>query len=166
MAKRLEDLAPQGLLERAHRAAALVDGVSRVRVLCHYDPDGTTSAAILARALMRRGKRVHATMSHALDAATVERVRAEPNELLLVSDMGSAQLDLLEALAEARHLGPLDHGPPLAVLAALAGSRLLIPVVAVLTASAADRAAQLRPGDPVRLARARTRRGSARATAW
>ena len=29
------------------------------------------------------------------------------------------------------------------------------PVVAVLTASAADRAAQLRPGDPVRLVAAR-----------
>ncbi len=98
MAKVLSDLAPQGLLDRASRASALVDRSSRVRILCHYDPDGTTSAAILARALMRRGKRVHATMSHALDAATVERVKAEPNELLVVSDMGSAQLDLLEPL--------------------------------------------------------------------
>ena len=111
MAKRLEDLAPQGLLERAQRGAALVDGVSRVRVLCHYDPDGTTSAAILARALMSRGKRIHATMSHALDAATVERVRAEPNELLLVSDMGSAQLDLLESLPFP--VVVLDHHKPL-----------------------------------------------------
>jgi len=111
MAKRLEDLAPQGLLDRARRGVALVDGVSRVRVLCHYDPDGTTSAAILARALMRRGKRVHATMSHALDAATVERVKAEPNELLVVSDMGSAQLDLLEPLPFPVIV--LDHHKPL-----------------------------------------------------
>jgi len=111
MAKRLEDLAPQGLLERARRAVTLVDGVSRIRVLCHYDPDGTTSAAILARALMRRGKRVHATMSHALDAATVDRVKAEPNELLIVSDMGSAQLDLLEPLPFPVIV--LDHHKPL-----------------------------------------------------
>ncbi len=111
MAKRLEDLAPQGLLERARRGVALVDGVSRVRVLCHYDPDGTTSAAILARALMRRGKRVHATMSHALDAGTVDRVKAEPNELLIVSDMGSAQLDLLEPLPFPVIV--LDHHKPL-----------------------------------------------------
>ena len=55
MVKRLEDLAPQGLLERAREAASLVDRVSRVRVFCHYDPDGTTSASILTRALMRRG---------------------------------------------------------------------------------------------------------------
>ncbi len=111
MGKGLEDLAPQGLLDRAHEAAALLDRVSRVRVLCHYDPDGTTSAAILARALLRRGKRVHATMSHALDVATVERVKAEPNELLLVSDMGSAQLDLLETLPYP--VVVLDHHKPL-----------------------------------------------------
>ncbi len=111
MGKRLEDLAPQGLLDRARVAAERVEGVSRVRILCHYDPDGTTSAAILARALMRRGKRVHATMSHALDAATVERVRQEPNEFLLVSDMGSAQLDLLESLPYP--VVVLDHHKPL-----------------------------------------------------
>jgi biotin-dependent carboxylase-like uncharacterized protein len=40
------------------------------------------------------------------------------------------------------------------------------PVVAVLTASSADRAAQLRPGDSILLARAGARRGAARATAW
>jgi single-stranded-DNA-specific exonuclease len=111
MAKVLSDLAPQGLLERAERACTLIDKASRVRILCHYDPDGTTSAAILARALLRRGKRVHATMAHALDAATVERVKAEPNELLIVSDMGSAQLDLLEVLPFP--VVVLDHHKPL-----------------------------------------------------
>lgn len=111
MAARLEDLAPEGLVERARRAAALVDGVSRVRIFCHYDPDGTTSAAILARALMRRGKRFHATMSHAFDRAALDRLKQEENELLIVSDMGSAQLDLIEQLP-----GPsivLDHHKPL-----------------------------------------------------
>ncbi len=110
MATRLEDLAPQGLLDRLRVAGERVDAVSRVRILCHYDPDGTTSAAILARALMRRGKRVHATMSHALDADTVERVKSEPNELLVVSDMGSAQLDLLETLPYP--VVVLDHHKP------------------------------------------------------
>lgn len=111
MAKVLADLAPQGLLDRARRASTLIDHASRVRILCHYDPDGTTAAAILARALLRRGKRVHATMAHALDAATVERVKSEPNELLVVSDMGSAQLDLLEPLPYPVIV--LDHHKPL-----------------------------------------------------
>jgi len=111
VAERLEDLAPQGLLDRARNAAGLVGGVSRVRIVCHYDPDGTTSAAILARAVLRKGKRFHASMSQAFDRKAFERLKAESNELVLVSDMGSAQLDLLEQLP-----GPvvvLDHHKPL-----------------------------------------------------
>lgn len=107
----MEDLAPPGLVDRARHAADLVDEVSRVRLFCHYDPDGTTSAAILARALLRRGKRFHATMSHAFDTAARERLKGEQNELLIVSDMGSAQLDLLEDLAVPTIV--LDHHKPL-----------------------------------------------------
>ena len=111
MVKRLEDLAPEGLLVRAREAASLVDGVSRVRVFCHYDPDGTTSASILTRALMRRGKRIHATMAHALDRSSAARLNEETNELLIVSDMGSAQLDLLEGLSYP--VVVLDHHKPI-----------------------------------------------------
>jgi single-stranded-DNA-specific exonuclease len=111
MVTRLEDLAPQGLLDRVRKASELVDGVSRVRIFCHYDPDGTTSAAILARALMRRGKRVHVSMTHALDRTSAARLREETNELLIVSDMGSAQLDLLEALPYP--VVVLDHHKPI-----------------------------------------------------
>lgn len=111
MAKRLEDLAPHDLLERARKAVDLVDGVSRVRLFCHYDPDGTTSASILARALMRRGKRIHASMAHALDSTSAERLKEEQNELLIVSDMGSAHLDLLEALPYP--VVVLDHHKPI-----------------------------------------------------
>lgn len=111
MAKRLEDLAPRGLLDRARKGTDRIDGVSRVRLFCHYDPDGTTSAAILAKALMRQGKRIHATMAHALDRASAERLKEEPNEILIVSDMGSAQLDLLEALPYP--VVVLDHHKPI-----------------------------------------------------
>src|SRR6266704_6559591 len=110
MAKRLDDLAPQGLLDRARKAVDLVDAASRIRVFCHYDPDGTTSASILARALMRRGKRIHASMAHALDRASADRLQAESNELLVVSDMGSAQLGLLERLPYP--VVVLDHHKP------------------------------------------------------
>jgi single-stranded-DNA-specific exonuclease len=111
MVTRLEDLAPQGLLDRARKASDLVDGVSRVRVFCHYDPDGTTSASILTRALMRRGKRIHASMAHALDRSSATRLNEETNELLIVSDMGSAQLDLLESLPYPVIV--LDHHKPI-----------------------------------------------------
>src|SRR2546425_150028 len=111
MVKGLDDLAPEGLLDRARKAANLVDDAARVRIFCHYDPDGTTSASILARALMRRGKRIHATMAHALDRTSAARLREESNELLVVSDMGSGQLDLLEGLPYP--VVVLDHHKPI-----------------------------------------------------
>src|SRR5213594_4256220 len=111
MVKGLDDLAPEGLLDRARKAAGLVDDAARVRIFCHYDPDGTTSASILARALMRRGKRIHATMAHAIDGTSAARLQEESNELLVVSDMGSGQLDLLESLPYP--VVVLDHHKPI-----------------------------------------------------
>src|SRR5438445_12263045 len=98
MVQGLEDLAPEGLLDRARRAAGLMADVARDRIFCHYDPDGTTSATILVRALMRRGKRIHATMAHALDRTSADRLRHDTNELVIDSDLGSGQLDLLQGL--------------------------------------------------------------------
>src|SRR2546430_17274850 len=111
MVKGLDDLAPEGLLDRARNAAGLVDDAARVRIFCHYAPDGTTSASILARALMRRGKRIHATMAHARDESSAARLQEESNDLLVVSDMGSGQLDLLESLPYPCVV--LDHHKPI-----------------------------------------------------
>lgn len=94
----LPDLVPREFLTRAERGRALVDAATRVRVLCHYDPDGTTSAGILGKALLRRGKDFHATLSTVLDAALAARVKQEDVELVIIADMGSGQLDLIEGL--------------------------------------------------------------------
>src|SRR6266496_380332 len=118
MAKRLDDLAPQGLLDRARRAVDLVDAASRIRVFCHYDPDGTTSASILARALMRRGKRIHASMAHALDRASADRLQAESNELfaeaadrkIVVPERRLSLRDLPLAKAIAQSIRPYFRG--------------------------------------------------------
>src|SRR5437667_12863493 len=60
---------------------------------------------------MRRGKRIHATMAHALDRTSATRLGEETNELLVVSDMGSGQLDLLEGLPYP--VVVLDHHKPI-----------------------------------------------------
>src|SRR5947208_16919441 len=93
MVKGLDDLAPEGLLDRARKAAGLVDDAARVRIFCHYDQDGTTSAWILARALMRRGNRSHATMAHALDGTSAARLPEDSYERLVVTERVSGQLE-------------------------------------------------------------------------
>lgn len=111
MATRLSELVPRDLLKRASAGIPLVERASHVRLFCHYDPDGATSAAVLAQALLRMGKSFHATMSTQINKADVTRLNEEANELTIVADMGSAQLDLVEALEGAAIV--LDHHRPL-----------------------------------------------------
>ena len=101
---------PEALWLRLQAGVASLAPVERVRVLCHYDADGATSAAILARALMRWGKSFHASLTNVLDDATVARVREENDSAFLIADMGSGQLDAVEGLG--RPAVVLDHHKP------------------------------------------------------
>jgi len=106
----LGEIVPPELLARIGRGLRLVDRARRVRILGHYDPDGTTSAAILVRAMLRRGKDVHASTSNVIDEGIAARLKEEGNELVIVADMGSGQLDRLESLACPAIV--LDHHTP------------------------------------------------------
>ncbi len=101
---------PDALWARAQRGVEALSGADRVRVLAHHDGDGATSAAILARALLRWGKSFHISLTSVLDDAVAARVREEGSEPLVVADMGSGQLDALEGLG--RLAVVLDHHKP------------------------------------------------------
>ncbi|MFQ6012819.1 MAG: DHHA1 domain-containing protein [Thermoplasmata archaeon] len=107
----IEDGLPEGMGDRLGRAIETVRDADRVRVLCHYDADGTASAAVLTRALLRENQEVHATLSHQLNRDRLARVTEDAVDLLLVSDMGSAQVDLLEEVKAP--VVVLDHHQPL-----------------------------------------------------
>ena len=111
MAIRLGDLVPNELLARLRRGASLVDRVNRVRIIGHYDPDGTASAALLARAMLRQAKSFHASTSTVVDEDVVKRINEEANELVIMSDMGSGQLDVVEKIGCPSIV--LDHHAPL-----------------------------------------------------
>lgn len=98
---------PSGLEERLREAAELIGSVKRVRVVSHYDSDGISSAAVLAGMLRNASKPFQVTMSRSLDAHLIERLKSEMNDLVIFSDMGSGQLDLIGGL-NARAV-VLDH---------------------------------------------------------
>ncbi|MFQ5839013.1 MAG: DHH family phosphoesterase [Thermoplasmata archaeon] len=102
---------PKGLQKRLREAAKVLEGVQRARILSHYDGDGTAAAALLTMTLLREGMEVHTTLSHHLNAEKVQALAAEEADVLLVSDMGSAQVDLLEKLKIPVIV--LDHHQPL-----------------------------------------------------
>ncbi|MDX1534760.1 MAG: hypothetical protein R3291_03985, partial [Thermoplasmata archaeon] len=59
----IEDGLPEGMGERLERAVGIVREADRIRILCHYDADGTAAAAVLTRALLREDHEVHTTLS-------------------------------------------------------------------------------------------------------
>jgi len=101
---------PELLLSRIADAAKELEGHQRVRVLSHYDADGISSAGVLCGALHRAGKRYQATMVKGL-TDDIARSVGQGASLLIVSDMGSSNLDALEEL-DAKVI-VLDHHSPL-----------------------------------------------------
>ncbi|TLZ51358.1 MAG: DHH family phosphoesterase [Methanobacteriota archaeon] len=101
---------PEALWSRIQQGVADLAGADRIRVLCHYDGDGATSAAVLARAFWRWGKPFHVSLTSVLNDATAARVREEGEGALVVADMGSGQLDTVEGLGRVAVV--LDHHKP------------------------------------------------------
>ncbi len=100
----------EGLSSLLQQAAALLRSFptsTRVRVVSHYDADGTAAASILCRTLQRAGYPYHATLMRNPFTKGFDRLRQEKNDLCIFADMGSGQLPDLESLPGASII--LDH---------------------------------------------------------
>ena len=89
---------PSKLEERIRLAADVLNEERRVRVISHYDSDGISAAAVLCGMLKNSSKAFHTTMSRNLDRRLIEKIKSEKNSLVIFSDMGSGQLDLIAEL--------------------------------------------------------------------
>ncbi|MDW5563887.1 MAG: DHH family phosphoesterase [Methanomassiliicoccus sp.] len=88
---------PDKLLSRISIAKAELERASEVRLVSHYDADGISSAGVMCNALIRAGKRFHATMTKSLTDKLI--AEASPGcETMVFSDMGSSHLETLEGL--------------------------------------------------------------------
>jgi single-stranded-DNA-specific exonuclease len=102
---------PPEMAKRIKTAAELVrGGASIVRVVSHYDADGISAAGIICRALHGQGLQFHATLARKFDAAFFEALSTEGHALTIISDAGSAQIDLVEKLPG--NVIVLDHHTP------------------------------------------------------
>jgi len=102
---------PPEMAKRVKTAAELVRGsASVVRVVSHYDADGISAAGVLCRALHRQGTQFHATLARKFDASLFETLTAEGHALTIISDAGSAQIDLVERMPG--NVIVLDHHTP------------------------------------------------------
>ncbi|HOL08408.1 MAG TPA: DHH family phosphoesterase, partial [Methanomassiliicoccaceae archaeon] len=101
---------PEKLLSRISIAKEELERSSEVRIISHYDADGISSAGVLCNAILKAGKRFHATLVKGLTEQIVQEA-AEGSELLIFSDMGSSHLDAIEATGCKAIV--LDHHAPL-----------------------------------------------------
>jgi RecJ-like exonuclease len=102
---------PDEFSDSLKHALKIVNSVSQLRVISHYDADGLAAASIIVGALSRCKKQFHLTISKSLDKETIEAIGREGNEAILLLDMGSGVIDGLETL-EAR-IAALDHHKPI-----------------------------------------------------
>ncbi len=110
----LETLVGEPMARRLEQAARLFDATPGVaRVLVDADADGLSAAGVLVTALTRRGRPYHLTALRGIDAAVVQGITEDKPAVLITSDVGSGQADLLEPVADAGTLVLiLDHHVP------------------------------------------------------
>ena len=84
---------------------------STFRLVSHYDCDGITSAAIMAKTLIKEGKSFRLSFVKQLNEDIIQELGAEENGFIIILDCGSGQLGPLQkhVLKEGRTLVICDH---------------------------------------------------------
>ena len=103
----MKDQVPSKLLTTLSSAADIVRGHEFIQVYSHYDADGVSSAAILAKALMRAGKEFRVTLFTTLNDYNMEVIRNTKADCIIVSDLGASYIDQLDAMTQ--DVVVLDH---------------------------------------------------------
>lgn len=100
------------LINLAKNAANKIRKHNFVRVVCHNDADGLTSAGIMAQALLRAGICFQLSIAGKLDESVVEEVNSgiSQGELVIFCDMGSGQPELIGKVSA--DVVVLDHHQP------------------------------------------------------
>jgi len=102
---------PEDFSQSFKHALKVIDSADSLRVVSHYDADGLSAGAIMARALFRARKPFHMTITKGLDGESMDRLAKEENQAVLFMDMGSGQIEGLETLGA--KVAALDHHKPL-----------------------------------------------------
>ncbi len=92
------DELPPKLLNSLSQAADLVRSHHFIQVFSHFDADGVSSAAILAKALIREGKEFKVTLFTTLNDYNMNIIRSTKADCIIVSDLGASYIDQLDEM--------------------------------------------------------------------
>lgn len=91
------------------KAVELIKRHDYARIVSHYDADGITSAGIICNALLQREIQFHTTIVSKLEDSFIQRLK---DPLIIICDMGTAQLDLISAHLSEKDVIIIDHHTP------------------------------------------------------
>lgn len=91
------------------KAVELIKRHDYARIVSHYDADGITSAGIICNALLRREIQFHTTIVSKLEDSFIQGLK---DSLIIICDMGTAQLDLISAHLNVKDVIIIDHHTP------------------------------------------------------
>src|SRR6056297_454646 len=102
------------MADRAHACADRLCEADAVLLASHIDADGLTSAAIASQALERAGIPFETMFSKQLDAEEVAAIAAREFDVVLFTDFGSGQLDVIGDHEDRGDFVPViaDHHQP------------------------------------------------------
>ncbi len=93
-----EFVLPQKLLTDLNLAADIVRGHEYIHLYSHFDTDGITSAAIVAKALYREGKQFTVSIFPTLTELQMSVIENTPSECILVTDLGASYIPRFDAM--------------------------------------------------------------------
>jgi single-stranded-DNA-specific exonuclease len=89
---------PPKLLSRLSHAADTVRGHGFIHLFSHYDADGISSAAIVAKALFRAGKEFKLSLFTTLDEEHMDIVRGTEAQCIVMTDLGASYIAEFEEM--------------------------------------------------------------------
>lgn len=98
---------PNKLLDELSKAADIVRGHNFIHIFSHYDADGLSSAAVIAKTLIRENKEFHVTLLKSLDNITFQEIENSDAECIIITDLGASFIKELDGLKS--DIIVLDH---------------------------------------------------------
>ncbi len=94
----MDDQVPAKLLTTLSKAADIVRGHDFIQVYSHYDADGVSSAAIVAKTLLRLGKEFRVTLFTTLNDRGVDIIRGCKAGCIIITDLGASYIPQLDEM--------------------------------------------------------------------
>jgi single-stranded-DNA-specific exonuclease len=93
-----EIVLPPKLFSHLSQAADIVRNHDFIQIFSHYDADGISAAAIVAKALLREKKEFRVTLFTTLNDPNMEVIKSTVAECMIITDLGASYIKEFDAM--------------------------------------------------------------------